>query len=45
MTSSSNVRCQLIKAEMKMMEFFSKLLETGELLAIQLVKNMVFEYE
>ncbi|CAK67686.1 unnamed protein product (macronuclear) [Paramecium tetraurelia] len=44
-TSSSNVRSQLIKAEMKMMDFFCKLLETGELFAIQLFKNMVFEYE
>lgn len=30
---------------MKMMEFFAKLLETGELFAISILKNMVFEFE
>lgn len=27
------------------MEFFAKLLETGELFAISILKNMVFEFE
>ena len=44
-TSSSNVRLELIKTEMKMMEFFCKLLETGELFSIQIIKNILFEYE
>jgi hypothetical protein len=44
-TSSSSVRLELIKIEMKMMEFFCKLLETGELFSIQIIKNILFEYE
>ncbi|KAM3134980.1 hypothetical protein pb186bvf_012980 [Paramecium bursaria] len=44
-TSSGPVRLELLLKSMKMIQFFVNLLKTGELFAIQILKNMLFEYE